>query len=256
MNTLEEIDRTKSYAIPGYDGYRITPDGKVFSDRVSALKNRELKGWHNRKGYKIVGLMINGKLKSIPIHKLQELTFLGGPKEGLQIDHIDGDKNNNDVTNLRQVTPKENINNPVTLEVRDRVIHSEEFRKKHRASMEKLWNDPVFHQKLVDAAKARANDPKWIVSHARAMKEMYQRPEIKRHVYENLKKMNEDPEMRKYNAERSREVNSRKCRATHPNGQTIIFDSVTACANYFGVNPSLSRRTIYQPDGLEIFNLI
>lgn len=36
-------------------------------------------------------------------------------KDGLEIDHIDGNRTNNRVDNLRAVTHKENCNNPITL---------------------------------------------------------------------------------------------------------------------------------------------
>lgn len=64
-------------------------------------------------------------------------------------------------------------------------------------------------------------------------------------MYENLEKMNNDPAMRAYNAQRSREANSRKCTATRNDGTTITFNSVTECANHFGLNPGTITRYMH-----------
>ena len=191
--------------------------------------------WHNRKGYKVVGLTENGKTTMIPVHKVQELTFLGGPKEGLQIDHIDGNKENNDVTNLRQVTVLENARNPIS-----RCRHMIASRDPERlarisASIRAKYKDEAFHKRMTEVLRNNTTKPGWIANHARAMKEVWSRPEMKKLVYANLERMNGDPEMRAYNALRSKQVNSRVCVATKSNGERLEFPSVTACAEYFGV---------------------
>ena len=48
------------------------------------------------------------------IHQLVYENFVGEIPDGYEIDHIDGDKTNNTVYNLRLVTHKENMNNPIT----------------------------------------------------------------------------------------------------------------------------------------------
>ena len=47
-------------------------------------------------------------------HRLIWETFVGEIPEDYQIDHIDTNKGNNSLENLRCVTPKENTNNPLT----------------------------------------------------------------------------------------------------------------------------------------------
>ena len=49
-------------------------------------------------------------------HRLVWETFNGEIPNGYEIDHIDTNKENNDLRNLRLVTKKENMNNPLTLE--------------------------------------------------------------------------------------------------------------------------------------------
>lgn len=53
-----------------------------------------------------VNLSKNGKSNTKRVHRLVAIAFLG--ENNLQIDHIDGNKQNNCVENLEYVTPKEN----------------------------------------------------------------------------------------------------------------------------------------------------
>ena len=51
----------------------------------------------------------NGKTKSITVHRLLAEAFLDDFDPNLQVDHIDGDKSNNDLSNLRMVTSVQNM---------------------------------------------------------------------------------------------------------------------------------------------------
>lgn len=51
----------------------------------------------------------NGKTKSIMVHRLLAEAYLDDFAPNLEVDHIDGDKSNNDLSNLRMVTKIENI---------------------------------------------------------------------------------------------------------------------------------------------------
>lgn len=57
----------------------------------------------------------DNKMHSVKVHRLVYMTFVGEIPEGMQIDHIDGDASNNNLDNLRCVSPKENSNNPNTV---------------------------------------------------------------------------------------------------------------------------------------------
>ncbi len=48
------------------------------------------------------------------VHRLVALAFIPADDTTLHIDHIDGDRANNNISNLRWCTQKENNNNPVT----------------------------------------------------------------------------------------------------------------------------------------------
>jgi len=68
-------------------------------------KQTLLKAWVHTTGYKRVGL---GRNNQLYVHRLVAECFLPNPENLPQVDHIDGDRTNNTVTNLRWVSAKTN----------------------------------------------------------------------------------------------------------------------------------------------------
>lgn len=71
----------------------------------------------------------NGKYKTITtkkgkyyLHRFVYETFVGKIPSCMEIDHIDTNKNNNSLDNLRLATKKENMNNPLTLKHRSDIM--------------------------------------------------------------------------------------------------------------------------------------
>jgi hypothetical protein len=65
----------------------------------------------NSSGYLCVNLCKNGVRKKYYIHRLLGIQFILNPENKLEIDHIDRNKNNNSLENLRWATRKEQQNN-------------------------------------------------------------------------------------------------------------------------------------------------
>lgn len=107
-----------------FDGYYVSEDGKVWTEfnRKTGKKDilREV-GTFKRGGgspnhrYMAVNISIKNEkgktLKQIRyyIHRLVAETLVENPNNCLEIDHIDRDRTNNDASNLRWVSRKENM---------------------------------------------------------------------------------------------------------------------------------------------------
>lgn len=87
--------------------YSIDTDGNVYNDKF----NRILKGTDKRNEYRSVQLMIDGKAKTLMVHRLVAETFLLNPNNYSVVDHIDRDKTNNKLENLRWVNSQVNALN-------------------------------------------------------------------------------------------------------------------------------------------------
>lgn len=80
-----------------------------------AWKQRIMKGRGNNKvGYR-VGLWKNSKVKDYKVSRIVALTFLGKPKDaGYTVNHIDGNRYNNNINNLEWLTLTDNIKHAFT----------------------------------------------------------------------------------------------------------------------------------------------
>ena len=88
-------------------------EGKVFKERyiaypdgkISKLDGTPLKKYISPYGYERV--CINGKYWLV--HRIVAMVFIPNPDNKPQVNHIDGNKQNNDISNLEWVTPEENM---------------------------------------------------------------------------------------------------------------------------------------------------
>jgi hypothetical protein len=88
--------------------YEVSNMGFVRSCK-SAKNKKILSPRPERKGYLCVHLYLNAKPYVGKIHRLVAEAFIGDRPDNMQINHMDGNKTNNCVSNLEYVSCKENI---------------------------------------------------------------------------------------------------------------------------------------------------
>lgn len=95
--------------VPGYEEwYKVSNHGRVMSFKRWP-DGRLKKPSQIRSGYFTVGFTRRGITKTVYVHQVVAEAFIGPCPEGMQINHIDGDKANNRAENLEYVTPRENL---------------------------------------------------------------------------------------------------------------------------------------------------
>ena len=87
-----------------FDGYAVTNDGKVYSKKT----NKFMKLSIGSKGYIQVCLTVDGKKRTIRVHRIVAETFIPNIENKPQVNHIDGNKQNNCVDNLEWCNNSEN----------------------------------------------------------------------------------------------------------------------------------------------------
>lgn len=103
--------------IQDYPNYLIYDDGRVWTGRRKGTNEKFLKPHKNRLGYHKVCLSRDGKHKMFSVSRLVALHYLPNPENKPEVDHIDRDKDNNHISNLRWATRQENCDNrgmPIT----------------------------------------------------------------------------------------------------------------------------------------------
>lgn len=76
-------------------GYEVFEDGSVIGKRGQLMRPSD-----NGRGYLILGPLVNGKRRTISVHKLVALCFVENPEGFPEVNHKDGDKRNNHFSNL------------------------------------------------------------------------------------------------------------------------------------------------------------
>lgn len=86
------------------NNYYVSDKGQIKNNATGKI----LKLRCDQRGYKKTNISINGKLYTVFPHRLVALLFIPNPENKPMVNHIDGNKQNNDVNNLEWVTAREN----------------------------------------------------------------------------------------------------------------------------------------------------
>lgn len=122
---MERIDEngTRWRPIRGYQNrYWISEKGEVWSNVTSSL----LAGTLDAAGYPSVCLRVRSVQKTYRVHRLVVQEFLGDRE--LVVNHKDGDKTNNDLSNLEYCTQAENVQHATVNDLMGK--YKNEFRKR------------------------------------------------------------------------------------------------------------------------------
>jgi len=129
-----------------YNNYEVSNLGKVRNKKTGRILKSVCNG-----GYLSVGLSCNGKSKTFSVHQLVGLCFIENPENKPQINHIDKNRSNNNVSNLEWCTAAENnIHKCLTLE------------QKTNQNL-KIWRIDIISGEKIELYNSICDAAKWCV---------------------------------------------------------------------------------------------
>ena len=155
--------------VKNYEGlYEVSNLGRVKSLNYNRTRKEKILKSGYVCGYCKVVLWKYGKKKMYTVHRLVAEHFIPNPDNKPCIDHIDGNRSNNRVENLRWCTYKENSNNPITLQRMSEAQkgekhpmygkhHTEETKKKISENL-KGENNPNYGKTFSEEHKKRIGE--------------------------------------------------------------------------------------------------
>lgn len=134
--------------ITNFPNYEVSSDGRVrsiagpraFGKATRLVESTELKRRSNGK-YVLVSLWDGAKKKNKYIHRLVAEEFIPNKDNKPEVNHIDGDKQNCDVSNLEWVTRSEQIKHSQNVLGNNK--HSRVGRKLNKTEFDLIKNSPL-----------------------------------------------------------------------------------------------------------------
>ena len=136
-----------------YKNYLVYENGDVYS----LYSNKLLKHDIDKNGYHSVTLFFQREKERIKVHRLIALLFLEVPSnwQELQINHLDGDKNNNHYSNLEWCTAYENNKH-----ARDNRLN-DISKSNHDRWLNKEWGDKVREKISQNCNNSHTHNPRF-----------------------------------------------------------------------------------------------
>ncbi len=209
----EWIDINKTYSISSF--------GRVYNKNKKQLLNI----CDNGHGYKYVSIKIDNKTGKQYVHRLVAKHFIDNPENKKEVNHIDGDKSNNKLSNLEWVTRSENELHAhriglkhCTLDIKYRkvvLLENEEIFNSILEASEKYNIKPQHIWRCCNNVRKTTNNQHWV--YYETYEELKNNNEIKNYISTNK-------------IGRNRKV---KCIE-----KDIIFDSISDATRWLGINHS------------------
>jgi hypothetical protein len=122
--------------------YFVNRHGEVITyNWRNAGRRAVLKPATDKKGYRRVGLVVDGRLITRKVHRLVAKAFIKNVEDKPQVNHIDGNKANNRVENLEWVTQSENKRHSFSLGLEDNNGSNNPFAKLSEADVLRIRMD-------------------------------------------------------------------------------------------------------------------
>lgn len=125
-------------SIEGYPNYSISAEGVICNISTGRIKST----YTSKRGYTTVGLSYRNKYKLFTLHRLLALHFIPNPENKPQVNHIDGNKLNNKLSNLEWVTNKENTKHAHVNGLCPRT--DSQNKNCHKSAVKHYWKHPTY----------------------------------------------------------------------------------------------------------------
>ncbi len=122
----EPLTKLTQLILDGF--YLIDKAGFVYTKK--SITTRKIKRYLSSNGYLKVNITHNKKNVNLLVHRLLALTFIPNPENKPEVNHKDGDKQNNNISNLEWATTLENMQHARRTGLTKGFPHSEEAKKK------------------------------------------------------------------------------------------------------------------------------
>ena len=144
--------------IKDYSNYAVSNFGNVSNVKTGRI----LKAVTNGQGYYSVKLYKKGKAKTRTIHQLVAEAFLDNAENKLCVDHVDNNKLNNNISNLRWATTVENSRNAKLSKRNTSGIKGVRFNSNAKKWHAQIYIDGIrihlgYYDNIEEAKQARIN---------------------------------------------------------------------------------------------------